>query len=217
MSDLFKLKKIDYICALSLSLPTCKFFGNHSPSTLMSDTNYTVEEKRLLESCLQGDREAQKRLYQLYAKKMMPICIRYSNDNETAKDLLHDGFLKVFAHLVDFKGEGSFEGWVRKIFVNVALEHLRKQSEAFYTVDVEEARQLSESDYSVMDRLSAEEIMRWIQQLPEAYRTVFNMFAIDGYSHKEIAEKMGITETSSRVYLLRARQLLQEKLQRVTS
>lgn len=174
----------------------------------------TQEERLLVEACLRGERSAQKRLYDVYARRMMPICLRYTNDRESAIDLLHDAFVKVYAHLDDFKFEGSFDGWMRRIFVNTALAQLRKTAEQPYTVDVEEARGLSQNDYSVLDTMSAEEIMRCIASLPEIYRVVFNMFAVDGYSHKEIAEQLNITESSSRVYFLRARKLLQEMLEK---
>ncbi len=181
---------------------------------LVENVGCTPEERSLVEACLRGERSAQKRLYDLYAQRMMPICIRYTNDRDSAIDLLHDGFVKVFAHLNDFKFEGSFDGWVRRIFVNTALGQLRKLSEQPYTVDVEEARGLSYSDYSVLDSMSAEEIMQCVARLPESYRVVFNMFAIDGYSHREIAEHLNMTESSSRVYFLRARKLLQEMLEK---
>jgi len=173
---------------------------------------YTSEERKLVEACMKQDRSALARLYETYAQRMMPICIRYTNDMESAKDLLHDGFVKVFAHLKDFKGDGSFDGWMRRIFVNTAIEQLRKVTDRPYTVDVEEARTLSDNEVSVLDKLSAQEILSCISRLPETYRATFNLFVMEGYSHKEIAEELNITESSSRVYLLRARQLLQEML-----
>ncbi len=180
--------------------------------SLEQTTGCTPEERLLVEACLRGERSAQKRLYDVYARRMMPICLRYTNDREAATDLLHDAFVKVFSHLSDFKFEGSFDGWMRRIFVNTALGQLRKVSDQPYMVDVEEARGLSQSDYSVLDSMSAEEIMQCIARLPQVYRSVFNMFAIDGYSHREIAETLHISETGSRVYFLRARKMLQDML-----
>lgn len=174
----------------------------------------TQAERLLVEACLRGERSAQRRMYEIYAQRMMPICLRYTNDRESAIDLLHDAFVKVFAHLADFKFEGSFDGWIRKIFVNTALGQLRKTADQPFTVDVEEARGLSQADYSVLDKMSAEEIMQCVASLPEVYRTVFNMFAIDGYSHKEIADSLNVSENTSRVYFLRARKLLQEMLEK---
>lgn len=180
----------------------------------MSETSNgcTAEEKQLVDACMSGDRLALKRLYDTYAQRMMPICVRYTNDYESAKDLLHDGFLKVFSHLGDYRGQGSFDGWMRRIFVNTALEQLRKLTDRPYMVDVEEARSLSSLDVSVLDKMSMQEILDCIQLLPESYRAVFNMAVLDDYSHREIAEQLGITESSSRVYLMRAKQQLQEML-----
>ena len=173
---------------------------------------YEVNEKQLIADCLLGKRNAQKRLYELYSCKMMGVCLRYCKDRETAKDLLHDGFLKVYTHIDSFEGKGSFEGWIRRIMVNTALEYLRKQSEEGYNMNIEEAFTLTNGDYSILEKMQAEELISLIQRLPDAYRMTFNLFVIEGYSHKEISEKMDITESSSRVYLTRAKQLLQSML-----
>lgn len=169
-------------------------------------------EQQLITDCLQGNRIAQKRLYETYSGKMMAVCLRYCKDRETAKDLLHDGFLKVYTHLDSFKGTGSFEGWIRRIMVNTALEFLRKRNEEGYHLDVEEAFTLSNDDIGIMERMQAEELIQTIQKLPDTYRATFNLFVVEGYSHKEIADVMNITESSSRVYLTRARQMLQSLL-----
>jgi RNA polymerase sigma factor (sigma-70 family) len=176
----------------------------------MPESDYL--EQQLISECLIGDRAAQKRLYELYSGKMMAVCLRYCRDRETAKDLLHDGFLKVYTHLDSFKGAGSFEGWIRRIMVNTSLEYLRKQNDEGYHLDVEEAYSLSDGDIGALEKMQAEELIRIIQQLPDTYRTTFNLFVVEGYSHKEIAEVMNITESSSRVYLTRARQMLQSLL-----
>ncbi len=177
---------------------------------IMPDTERL--EKQLIEDCLKGNRTAQRTLYDTYAGKMMAVCLRYCKERETAKDLLHDGFVKVFTHLDSFKGGGSFEGWIRRIMVNTALEHLRKQKDEGYSMDVDEARSLSSDDIGAMEQMQVEELIQLIQKLPDTYRTTFNLFVVEGYSHKEIAEAMNITESSSRVYLTRARQLLQQML-----
>jgi RNA polymerase sigma factor (sigma-70 family) len=169
-------------------------------------------ETQLISDCQKGDRNAQKQLYELYSGKMMGVCLRYCKDKETAKDLLHDGFLKVFTHLDSFEGKGSFEGWIRRIMVNTALEYLRKQSEEGYNLDIEEAFTLTNGEIGALEKMQAEELIRIIQKLPDTYRMTFNLFVVEGYSHKEISEMMNITESSSRVYLTRARQLLQSML-----
>lgn len=176
----------------------------------MSESGYI--EKQLIDNCLQGDRLAQRKLYELYSGKMMGICLRYCRDKETAKDLLHDGFLKIYTHLDKFEGKGSFEGWMRRIMVNTALEFLRKKNDEGYNMDIEEAFTLSSDDCSALEKMQAEELLAVIQQLPDTYRTTFNLFVIEGYSHREIAETMSITESSSRVYLTRAKQLIQQML-----
>jgi len=179
----------------------------------MPDSEYS--EQQLISDCLGGDRVAQKRLYDTYSGKMMAVCLRYCKDRETAKDLLHDGFLKVYTHLDSFKGNGSFEGWIRRIMVNTALEFLRKQNDEGYQMDVEEAYSLSNNEVGILEQMQAAELIQVIQRLPDTYRATFNLFVVEGYSHREIAEAMNITESSSRVYLTRARQMLQEMLSKV--
>ncbi len=169
-------------------------------------------DQQLVADCRKGDRKVQKQLYERYAGKMMGVCLRYCRDRETARDLLHDGFLKVFTHMDDFEGKGSLEGWIRRIMVNTALEYLRKQQDENNLLEVDEVYGLAGSEVDALDQLEAEELISLIQRLPDTYRTVFNLFAVEGYSHKEIAEVLSITESSSRVYLTRARQLLQEML-----
>lgn len=171
-----------------------------------------TNEKQLIEHCLQGDRNAQKNLYELYSGKMMGVCLRYCRDRETARDLLHDGFVKVYTHLDNFEGKGSFEGWIRRIMVNTALEYLRKKNDEGYSQDIEEAFTLTSNDHDAMEKMQADELLKLIQQLPDAYRTTFNLFVIEGFSHREIAESMNITESSSRVYLTRAKQMIQQML-----
>ena len=168
-----------------------------------------VDEKQLIADCLLGDRNAQQRLYEQYSGKMMGVCLRYCKNKETAKDLLHDGFLKIYTHLDSFEGKGSFEGWMRRIMVNTALEYLRKQVDEGHSTDIEEAFTLTNGDFGVLERMQAEELIKLIQRLPDAYRMAFNLFVIEGYSHREISQVLNITESSSRVYVTRAKQLLQ--------
>lgn len=173
---------------------------------------FEYPEQQLIKDCLKGDRTAQKKLYDIYSGKMMAVCLRYCKDSETAKDLLHDGFIKVYSHLESFKGMGSFEGWIRRIMVNTALEFLRKKNDLGYQIDVEEAWSLSDDDLNAMERMQVEELIEMIQKLPDAYRASFNLFVVEGFSHKEIATELNITESSFRVYLTRARHMLQKML-----
>lgn len=143
---------------------------------------------------------------------MLAVCLRYVNDMETARDLLQDGFVRVFMNIHSYTGTGSFEGWLRKIFVNGALEYLRKSDVLRESTDLDSSADLVQSDSSAIEHLSAAELMKLIWELPVGFRTVFNMFAIEGYSHKEISEALGITESTSRSQFTRARQLLQKRI-----
>lgn len=171
-----------------------------------------MNEKQLIESCRKGDRIGQKELYNRFARKMMGVCYRYVNDKETASDLLQDGFVKVFSSLESYSGKGSFEGWIRKIFVNTALEFLRKTDVLRDATDLDNTAELVQPDSSVISSMTADELMQLVHELPPGFRTVFNLFAIEGYSHKEIAELMNITESTSRSQFTRARQMLQKRV-----
>lgn len=171
-----------------------------------------MNEQQLIESCRKGKRLAQKELYEIYSRKMMGVCLRYVNDRETARDLLQDGFVKVFTSLATYTGSGSFEGWMRKIFVNCALEYLRKSDVLREAADLDHTAELIHPDSSAVSDLSAAELMQLVGELPAGFRTVFNLFAIEGYSHKEIGEMLSITESTSRSQFTRARQLLQRRI-----
>lgn len=171
-----------------------------------------MDEQQLINGCRKGDRQAQKALYDTYARKMMGVCLRYVDDRETARDLLQDGFVRVFTSLDTYAGNGSFEGWMRKIFVNGALEYLRRNDVLREADDLEGTAYLVGEDSSVLSELAASDLMRMVQELPDGFRTVFNLFAIEGYSHKEIGELLGITESTSRSQYTRAKQVLQRKV-----
>lgn len=167
---------------------------------------------QLIESCIKGDRASQKALYDRLAPRMYPVCIRYVGDRETAEDVLQDGFVTLFTHLNDYKGDGSFEGWARKIFVNTALMSLRKKDALKMSDDLDAARGLKAETVSQMQNLGYKELMSLITELPPGFRTVFNLYAIEGFSHKEIGEMLGISESTSRTQLSRARIWLQNRI-----
>lgn len=167
---------------------------------------------QLIEACIKGNRASQKALYDRLAPRMFPLCIRYVNDRVLAEDVLQDGFVTLFTHLKNFKGDGSFEGWARKIFVNTALMSLRKKDALKMSDDLEVARGLKTEVTGQMENIGYKELMSIITELPPGFRTVFNMYAIEGYSHKEIGEMLGISETTSRTQLSRARIWLQNKI-----
>ena len=178
-----------------------------------SDDKVTeVFDLKLINSCINGDRAAQKALYDRLSPRMFPLCIRYVGDRDQAEDILQDGFVTLFTHLQDFKGDGSFEGWARRIFVTTALMNLRKKDALKMSEDLEAARGLRTETTSQTQNIGYKELMKLIMTLPPGFRTVFNMYAIEGYSHKEIGEMLGISETTSRTQLSRARIWLQNKI-----
>ena len=167
----------------------------------------------LIRECLKGKRLAQKELYERLSSRMFSVCIRYVGDKEVAKDILHDGFITLFSKLSTFKGDGSFEGWARRIFVNTSLMHIRKADvlKLAEGLDSKELIQVSINP-TVVEQLEAKTLMKLVSEMPVGFRTVFNMYVIEGYNHQEIAKILDISEGGSRSQLSRARIWLQEKL-----
>jgi RNA polymerase sigma factor (sigma-70 family) len=170
------------------------------------------DEAQLINDCQQQVAAAQQQLYEGYARKMMGVCMRYVNDYETARDLLHDGFIKVFTHISSFQGEGSFEGWLRRVFVTTALEYLRKNDVLRESYDISTSYNLQTEEETIIERISADELRAIIGTLPTGFRTVFNLYAVEGYSHKEIGKLLNITESTSRSQFARAKNLLKQKI-----
>ena len=173
------------------------------------------DEAQLIAGCIRGDRNAQRMLYERYASVMYPVCVRYVG-SEDAKDMLQDGFLMVFDKIGTYKGEGSFEGWMRQVFVNTCLMQLRKADALRYSEDIVEAPELGGTlEPGVLDQIGTREILGLVAELPPGLRSTFNLFVLDGYSHAEVGELLGITEQSSRSQVSRARSLLQEKIKKL--
>ena len=166
----------------------------------------------IIEQCKNGDRLAQKAVYDSLSSKMFAVCMRYMGDRDSAADILQDGFVTLFTKLDSYSGEGSFEGWARKIFVNTALMSLRKKDALKNSEDVDAAWHITSDDPSAIQKIGYNDLLEMVAALPPGFRTVFNMYIIEGYSHKEIAEMLGISETTSRSQLQRARVLLQSKI-----
>jgi len=172
--------------------------------------------ENIIEGCKRGKHRYQEELYHLLASRMYGLCLKYANDRDDAKDIMQDGFIKVFQKIDQFGGKGSFEGWVRRIMINTALEKYRSQV-TIYSLD--ERMPLSDEGVqtSVIESLSAEDLLGLIRQLTPKYRMVFNLYAIEGYNHKEIGELLGISEGTSKSNLSRARIILQEKVKELYS
>lgn len=172
---------------------------------------YRAKEDELIRGCVQRKSAAQKRLYEMYSSKMYALCYRYVREPMEAEDILVTAFTKIFDKIDQFKKEGSFEGWIRRIVVNEALTHLRRNRSMYLETELEQAYR--EPDYDKLsDHLEAEDLLNMIREMPSGYRIVFNMYAIDGYSHKEIADHLGISENTSKSQLSRARTYLQKIL-----
>ena len=151
----------------------------------------------------------QEELYRRFSPRMYAVCLRYAGNSEEAQDILQEGFIKVFKKLDSFRSEGSFEGWVRRIFVNTAIEHFRRKRYLMPVTEKEE-NTLEGKTASALDDLAAKDIMALVQELSPGYRTVFNMYVVEGYTHKEIADMLGISEGTSKSQLSRAKVILQE-------
>ncbi len=169
-------------------------------------------EQQIIEGCLKNSRKAQKMLYDKYASKFLGMCMRYAKDRLEAEDILQEGFLKIFGRIGQFSGLGSFEGWMKRIIVNTAITNYRQNLKHYYKQHIDEVNETDIDAPFADSEYSLEELLKVIQALPPGYRMVFNMFAIEGFQHKEIAEMMGIDVTTSKSQYSRARKLLREKL-----
>ncbi|MFK5878282.1 MAG: sigma-70 family RNA polymerase sigma factor [Flavobacteriaceae bacterium] len=166
--------------------------------------------KKLIEKCAKNDRKAQAEVYQIYAGKLFAVCLKYSRNREEAQDNLQDGFMTIFDKIQSFKHNGSFEGWMKRIVINTALHKYRRKS--LLSIVTEE---ISEEIVVEVDEefVSMDYLLEIIQQLPDRYRMVFNLYILDGYSHKEIAEELNITNSTSKSNLCRARMILKEQIE----
>lgn len=151
----------------------------------------------------------QEELYARFAPKMYAVCLRYAGNAEDAQDILQDGFVKIYKNLPKFRGEGSFEGWIRRIFVNTSIEHLRRKTYLKPIAEKEE-NTIPYNEKSVLDNLGEKDILKLVKQLSPGYRTVFNLYVVEGYTHKEIGDMLKISEGTSKSQLARARVILQD-------
>lgn len=169
------------------------------------------EEYELIKGCIRQDAKCQRMLFDRYAGKMMGVCMRYANDSMEAEDMIQDAFIKVFQYIGQFKFEGAFEGWIRRIVVNTAIRHLEKKKLHFKDID-DNSHNTPQIDAHAYTHLGQADLMRLISQLPEGYRLVFNLNAIEGYSHEEIAVMLNIQPGTSRSQLVKARKMLQHQI-----
>ena len=173
------------------------------------------EERRLVKQCRNRSPKAFDHLYQRYSPVLFGICLRYGGDKSSAEDILQESFITIFNKIDAYRFEGSFEGWLKRITVNTAINYLRKQHRQYFSsIDEQEYFDPAAYGTDVVSQMSEKEILECIQNLPEGYRTVFNLFVVEGYKHKEIAEMLGVTESTSRTQLAKARKALQSDIMR---
>lgn len=172
--------------------------GNHIPS-----------ENDLIQGCIEEDPQMQRMLYDRFSSKMYGVCLRYAGNTEDANDILQEGFIKVYKNIGKFRREGSFEGWIRRIFVNTAIEQFRKKVKLYNVSEVQE-NTIEDKELDALDVLAAKDIVNIVNELSPGYKAVFNMHVVEGYSHKEIADLLGINEGTSKSQLARAKGVLKK-------
>ena len=172
-----------------------------------------VQLSEIVKGCVSGKRKAQEQLFNLYADEMFGACLQYSKDYTEAEDTLHEGFMKVFQKIEQYKGTGSLAGWIRRVMINTALEKFRKHNQLYavgddfnFDGDIDQA--------TVIDDLAVQDLLKMVSELSPKYKLVFNLYAIEGYSHQEIGKMLGISEGTSKSNLARARYVLQEKIKK---
>jgi len=171
-----------------------------------------MTEEAILSGCLQNDAGAQRELYSRYSPKMLSVCYRFAHNREDAEDMLQEGFIKVFSQVHTFQNKGAFEGWIRRIMVHTCINHLKKNKKFNESVDIIYANGVQVREESVPSIVQAKQIVECIRLLPLGYRTVLNLYAIEGYSHKEISGMLDVEESTSRSQYTRAKQMLEDIL-----
>jgi len=171
-------------------------------------------DKELIEKCLENDPRAQEFLYKRFSRRMYGVCLRFARNTLEADDILQEGFIKVFTFLKDFRQDGSFEGWIRRTFVNTAINYYHSKENEWKETSIDKAESVQSVSEDALDIISAADLIEIIRELPEGYRLVFNLYVIEGYAHQEIAEMLRISESTSKSQLSRARMALQERLEK---
>jgi len=177
----------------------------------MFSNNKNTEQQKLINGCIKNKPQFQSQLYNKYKGKMFGVCLRYCSDYHKAEDVLQEGFVKIFKNISKFRGDGSFEGWMRRIFVNTAIEHYRKSVNLYPILEVTEHNGDVYYD-KVVEQMAANDLMKIVQELSPGYRVIFNMYVVEGYTHKQIAQKLEISEGTSKSQLARAKQILKVKV-----
>ncbi len=176
------------------------------------ESNQFLQESDIIKGCMAGNRKMQEALYHRFSSKMYAVCLRYSKNANDAQDLLQEGFIKIYKNIEKFRGDGSFEGWIRRIFVNTSIEHLRKVVTLNQVSETHE-NTIEDKEWNALDNIAEKDIINMVQELSPGYRQVFNMYVIEGYSHKDIGELLGISEGTSKSQLARSKVILQKMIE----
>lgn len=172
-----------------------------------------MSDRQIIEGCARHERRAQRELYRRYSRSLLGICIRYAGDRAEAEDILQESFLKIFFRISDFSGTGSFEGWMKKVVVNTAITHYHMNLKHRYHVDIDEYISVETGDSGFEeDFFTAEELLMVLEELPRGYRLVFNLYAVEGYKHREIADMLGIDQNTSKSQYSRAKAVIRARL-----
>ncbi len=175
-----------------------------------------MSDPQIIEGCARNDRKAQQELYSRYSGFLLGVCMRYATDKAEAEDILQDSFLKIFFNIKDFSGTGSFIGWLRKIAVNTAITHYHKHLKFRYHIEIEDFVSMETGTSSFEEDLfTSDELYRVLNSLPAGYRMVFNLYAVEGYKHKEIADMLGIDTNTSKSQYSRAKAVIRDKLEKL--
>jgi RNA polymerase sigma factor (sigma-70 family) len=183
-------------------------------SKLQGNQTVNMTEEAIFQGCLKNQAAAQRELYSRYSPKMLAVCYRFARNREDAEDMLQEGFIKVFSQIHTFQNKGAFEGWIRRIIVHTCINNLKKNKRFNESVDLAYASSIQVREESVPSIVQAKQVVECIRMLPIGYRTVLNLYAIEGYSHKEIAQLLDIEESTSRSQYTRAKQMLEDILVR---
>jgi RNA polymerase sigma factor (sigma-70 family) len=171
-----------------------------------------MTDQELAKGCMEGRREAQQLLWKTYSRKMMSVCLRYCDSRQEAEDVMQEGFIKVFDKIGQWQGSGPLGGWIRMVMVNTALTHIRSTNKWRNSMDLDAAEDLDSSEVDAVSKMGEEVLMKLVESMPVGYRTVFNLFAIEGFGHKEIGDMMGVSENTSKTQFLKAKNWLKKKL-----
>ena len=178
-------------------------------------------EAELIQRCKENDRAAQQVIFKKYSSKMLGICLRYSKNMEDAKDIMHDGFVKVFTTISKFRSDSALETWMTRIFINTSISHLREKSKKYNHLSIDDAytelaeEQTSDEEKSAVEKMDKEDALALVRKLPEKYQLIINMYAVEGMSHKDIAKTLGVSEGTSKSQLSRARKMLSEMFKEI--